>query len=61
MLAEAESLAKKSGYSTLTLNVNRFNPSFHFYQQAGYLIKKQVDIPFGPFVLNDFILEKKPI
>jgi diamine N-acetyltransferase len=58
MLAEAESLARNAGHTILTLNVNRFNSSFHFYEKEGYQIQTQVDIPFGPFVLNDFILEK---
>lgn len=58
MLLQAENLAAKSS-SKMQLNVNRFNPSLEFYLHQGFKIVNEVDIPFGPFFLNDFVLEKE--
>jgi GNAT superfamily N-acetyltransferase len=58
MLLQAENLAAKSS-SKMQLNVNRFNPSIDFYLHQGYKIVNEVDISFGPFFLNDFVLEKE--
>lgn len=58
MMDEALSWARQQGFSTLILNVNRFNASLSFYQKLGFTVREQVDIPFGPFFLNDFIMEK---
>jgi GNAT superfamily N-acetyltransferase len=58
MLRFAEDLVQKEGSSQIQLNVNRFNPSIDFYFRNGFKHLQPVDIPFGPFLLNDFILEK---
>ena len=58
MLLQAENLAASSS-NKMQLNVNRFNPSLEFYLNQGYKIVSEVDIPFGPFFLNDFVLEKE--
>ncbi len=58
MLRFAEDLVQKEGSSHIQLNVNRFNPSIDFYFRNGFKHLQTVDIPFGPFLLNDFILEK---
>jgi GNAT superfamily N-acetyltransferase len=58
MLTFAEEAVQKEGSICLQLNVNRFNPSIDFYFRNGFEHLKTVDIPFGPFLLNDFILEK---
>jgi GNAT superfamily N-acetyltransferase len=52
--------ARENKSRHLILNVNRFNPSLGFYLRQGFGIREQADIPFGPFWLNDFILEKPP-
>jgi ribosomal protein S18 acetylase RimI-like enzyme len=49
--------AKNMGFTSVILNVNRLNPSFEFYKKAGFSIRHQVDIPFGPFWLNDYVME----
>lgn len=58
MMDEAIRWAKVQGFSTLILNVNRFNASLSFYEKLGFQIREEIDIPFGPFFLNDFIMEK---
>ena len=58
MLMQAENLAVGS-CRKMQLNVNRFNPSLEFYLHQGYKIVNEVDIPFGPFFLNDFVLGKE--
>ena len=59
MLAFAENEAKKMGATELTLNVNRNNPSFEFYKKRGYAVAETVDIPFGSYYLNDYVMIKK--
>lgn len=58
MMAFAEEKARERHSPFLILNVNRFNPSLGFYLRKGFSIREQVDIPFGPFWLNDFVMEK---
>lgn len=45
--------------STLELNVNRYNPAQHFYTRQGFHLLKEIDIPYGSFVLNDYVMAKK--
>lgn len=59
MLAFSMEKARENKSACLILNVNRFNPSLGFYLRQGFAIREQADIPFGPFFLNDFILEKR--
>jgi GNAT superfamily N-acetyltransferase len=59
MMEKAEELTLSSQCRYLILNVNRFNKSLGFYQKAGFLVREEVDIPFGPFWLNDFVMEKE--
>jgi N-acetylglutamate synthase-like GNAT family acetyltransferase len=54
----AEEQAKQLKASSIFLNVNRFNASFDFYTKMGFEVKNIIDIPFGPFWLNDFVVEK---
>ena len=54
----AEEQAKQLKASSIFLNVNRFNASFDFYTKMGFKVKSIIDIPFGPFWLNDFVVEK---
>lgn len=61
MLVEfAREEAKKQNCKYLTLNVNRFNESLWFYRALGFEVRKEVDIPLGPYLLTDFIMEKSP-
>jgi len=59
MLDKAEELARQHLCRFLVLNVNRFNKSLEFYRKAGFKVREEVDLPFGPFWLNDFVMEKE--
>jgi len=58
MMTFVEKEGKKLNAKNLFLNVNRFNESILFYKKTGFEIDKTIDIPFGPFWLNDFIMCK---
>ena len=45
--------------SAMFLNVNRHNRAFHFYKACGYQLLQEIDIPIGPFWMNDYILRKQ--
>lgn len=61
MLDKAAQTGISLGAAILQCNVNRFNPSTEFYLNNGFQKKQVIDIPFGPFFLNDFIMEKSLI
>lgn len=54
-----ENLCRNEGYEYLILNVNRNNPAYHFYTKMNYSIRETIDIPYGDFMLNDYVMEKK--
>ncbi len=58
LLAAMENLVKQEGASKMTLNVNRYNRAKSFYEKMGYSVVREVDIPFGPYWMNDYVLEK---
>lgn len=43
----------------LILNVNINNPAYHFYLKMNFTVRERIDIPFGEFMLNDYVMEKK--
>lgn len=43
----------------LILNVNINNPAYQFYLKMNYVVRERIDIPFGEFMLNDYVMEKK--
>eukprot|EP01113_Clastostelium_recurvatum_P008123 TRINITY_DN13809_c0_g1_i1.p1 TRINITY_DN13809_c0_g1~~TRINITY_DN13809_c0_g1_i1.p1 ORF type:complete len:164 (-),score=39.58 TRINITY_DN13809_c0_g1_i1:5-496(-) len=49
--------AKQLGATCLELNVNRNNPALNFYKKLGFKITLEEDIPYGPFILNDYRLQ----
>lgn len=51
-------MVAKLGAKRLVLNVNRNNPTVHFYEKLGYTIGEIIDIPYYDFVLNDYIMVK---
>lgn len=53
-----EQETKQLGYDSIELCVNRGNPTQTFYEKLGYRIITSIDIPFGPFWMNDFLMEK---
>ena len=50
-------IAVETGKPSIELNVNRFNPAFHFYRKKGFSIKKMIDIPLDKFLLEDYIMQ----
>lgn len=58
MLSHIEELLREENYQYLVLNVNRGNPAFHFYQKLNYSVRETIDIPYGEFMLNDYVMEK---
>lgn len=59
LLDEVSKMAKQHKGRILELNVNRNNPAFEFYKRMGFDVYKSVDIPFGEFVMNDYVMRKK--
>ncbi|MFC6997850.1 GNAT family N-acetyltransferase [Rufibacter roseus] len=58
LLAEVIKRCIAEGGKILELNVHRENPARHFYQKKGFTIHQTVDIPFGPFTLNDYVMRR---
>lgn len=58
MLNEIENYIRSAGGNRLILNVNRFNKARSFYEKMGFTVTEEKDIPFGPYWMNDYILEK---
>ena len=51
---------KKTGATSLQLNVNRNNKALHFYQKLGFKIIRQEDNDIGSgYFMNDYVLELK--
>ena len=40
----------------IELNVNRYNKALYFYRRYGFYILSSVDISFGDFWLNDYVM-----
>jgi ribosomal protein S18 acetylase RimI-like enzyme len=58
LLARVEEEAQGLGAGVLNLNVNRYNPSKGFYDACGYRVIQEVDLPIGPYWMNDFVMQK---
>lgn len=51
---------KKTGATTLQLNVNRHNKALRFYEKQGFKIITQEDIDIGEgYFMNDYVMELK--
>ncbi len=48
----------EAGKNILELNVNRYNPSKHFYEKIGFAVIYEEDIPIGPYWMNDYVMQK---
>lgn len=49
---------QEAGKHFLKLNVHRQNKTRFFYEKLGFKIIETVDIPFGPYILQDYIMQK---
>ena len=59
LVQHVEATALSQGIITIELNVNRHNPAHLFYRRQGFIIVQEVDIPYGNFLLNDYIMQKE--
>jgi len=48
-----------AGKHRLELNVQRHNNAKTFYEKMGFTIAYEEDIPFGPFLLTDYVMRKE--
>jgi GNAT superfamily N-acetyltransferase len=48
-----------AGKHLLELNVQRHNSAKNFYEKMGFTIAYEEDIPFGPFMLTDYVMRKE--
>ena len=58
LLEWVEGEVKSRGGKTMVINVNRYNKALQFYQKLAYEIIEEVDIPFGPYFMNDYVLSR---
>lgn len=56
MLDEVKRRTVDSGRKILDLNVKRDNPAKSFYEKCGFRVIREEDIPFGPYMLEDYIM-----
>ncbi|MBC7447945.1 MAG: GNAT family N-acetyltransferase [Hymenobacteraceae bacterium] len=56
LIRALEDDARQCGARRVELNVNRANPAQHFYYRHGYRVQQVLDIPLGPFWLNDYVM-----
>ena len=60
MLDKIVALAKENRSDKLSLNVNRFNKAYVFYQKMGFEIIAEEDISIGQgYLMEDYIMEKQ--
>jgi len=60
LLDEIESSAKRNKSNALSLNVNKFNKVFAFYQKMGFEIVAEENIAIGNgYLMEDYKMEKK--
>ncbi|CAN5279184.1 GNAT family N-acetyltransferase [soil metagenome] len=57
LLSKVADIAIEAGKKLLELNVNRNNPAKLFYERFGFKIIEEVDIPIGPFWMNDYVMQ----
>ena len=60
LLAEIEKLALENNDSIISLNVNRYNTAYNFYEKLGFekVGEEDIELDFG-YLMEDYILEKK--
>lgn len=58
LIEAVEVAARTAGGHFLDLNVNRYNPAIAFYERRGFVRQREVDVPIGPYFMNDYIMRK---
>lgn len=56
LLQTVEKYARDNQLNSIELNVNRYNKALYFYRRYGFYILSSVDISFGDFWLNDYVM-----
>jgi diamine N-acetyltransferase len=52
--------ARENKYTSLLLNVNRFNKALHFYEKIGFKVIDEVNIEIGNgYLMEDYVMEKQ--
>ena len=59
LIEAVENAARTAGGHFLDLNVNRYNPAVAFYERRGFARQREVDVPIGPYFMNDYIMRKE--
>lgn len=59
MIDFAAEKAHAKGKGILELNVNRYNPAYHFYLKQGFFVTDTLDTPYYDYVLNDYVMQKE--
>ena len=58
LIEAVEDAARAAGGAFLDLNVNRYNPAIAFYERRGFARQREVDVPIGPYFMNDYLMRK---
>ncbi|MBC6988453.1 GNAT family N-acetyltransferase [Hymenobacter sp. BT491] len=58
LVQAVENAVQQAGGHTLELNVNRYNPAIAFYERQGFHRHREVDVPIGPYWMNDYVMRK---
>jgi ribosomal protein S18 acetylase RimI-like enzyme len=56
LIEDVQQRAIANNIYTLDLNVKKDNPARSFYEKLGFRIIREEDIPFGPYLLSDFVM-----
>lgn len=56
LLDEIKKRMLQRGLHILDLNVNRYNPAYHFYLKIGFNVIREEDIPIGSYWMNDYVM-----
>jgi GNAT superfamily N-acetyltransferase len=60
LIGHIEKLALENQSTALSLNVNRFNNAYAFYQKKGFEVIDEVDIEIGNgYLMEDYVMEKQ--
>lgn len=58
LLNFVEQTVRAAGAERIWLCVNRANRAKQFYEKMAYAVLREEDFEFGPYFMNDFVLEK---
>ena len=57
LIHEITSRLLNEGIHVLELNVNRYNKAKTFYENLGFKVIREEDIPIGPYWMNDYVMQ----